>query len=199
VKPRSKSKPSGTLPIQRFERQKDWARWLAENHNSSPGLWMQLAKKRAGIQSVSYDEAVEAALCFGWIDGQKQAHSEQFWLQKFTPRSARSAWSKINRKKALSLIKAEKMKRAGLREVERAKSDGRWNAAYDSASTAAVPIDFRTALHANPRARDFFATLDGRNRYAILYRIQTAKKAGTRAERISKFMQMLERHEKVHS
>ncbi len=160
---------------------------------------MQLAKKGADIQSVSYDEAVEAALCFGWIDGQKQAHSKQFWLQRFTPRSAKSGWSKINREKALSLIKAGKMKRGGLREVERAKSDGRWNAAYDPPSKAVVPSDFQAALHANPRARDFFATLDSRNRYAVLYRIQTAKKAGTRAERISKFVQMLEQHEKVHS
>ena len=199
VKPRSKSKPSATLPIQHFERQKNWARWLAQNHDSSPGLWMQLAKKAADIQSVSYDEAVEAALCFGWIDGQKQAHSKQFWLQRFTPRSDKSVWSKINKEKALSLIKAGKMKRAGLREVERAKSDGRWHAAYDSASKAAVPSDFQAALHGNPRAKEFFATLDGRNRYAILYRIQTAKNAGMRAERISKFVQMLERHEKVHS
>jgi uncharacterized protein YdeI (YjbR/CyaY-like superfamily) len=160
---------------------------------------MRLAKKAADIQSVSYDEAVEAALCFGWIDGQKQAHSKQFWLQRFTPRSDKSVWSKINKEKALSLIKAGKMKRAGLREVERAKSDGRWNAAYDSASKAAVPSDFQTALHGNPGAKNFFATLDSRNRYAILYRIQTAKNAGMRAERISKFVQMLERHEKVHS
>jgi uncharacterized protein YdeI (YjbR/CyaY-like superfamily) len=197
VKPQSK--PSTTLPVQHFERQKDWADWLTEHHKSSPGVWLQLAKKGTDIQSVSYDEAVEVALCFGWIDGQKQTHSEQFWLQKFTRRSDKSIWSKINKDKALALIKTGKMKPAGLQEVERAKSDGRWDAAYDSASKATVPYDFQSALDNNTRAKKFFETLDGRNRYAILFRIQTAKKADTRAKKIAQFVQMLERHEKVHS
>ncbi|MDB5805712.1 MAG: bacteriocin-protection protein [Betaproteobacteria bacterium] len=192
------SKPSPTLPVQYFEQQKDWADWLAKNHGSSPGVWLQLAKKGAGTQSVSYDEAVEIALCCGWIDGQKQAHSEQFWLQKFTPRSNKSIWSKINRDKALALIKAGKMKAAGLHEVERAKSDGRWDAAYDAASKATIPGDFQSALDGNARAKAFFGTLESRNRYAILFRIQTAKKAETRARKIAQFIQMLERHEKVH-
>jgi uncharacterized protein YdeI (YjbR/CyaY-like superfamily) len=196
---KSQSKSSATLPVQLFERRKDWADWLTKNHGSSPGVWLQLAKKRADIRSVSYDEAIEVALCFGWIDGQKQTHSENFWLQKFTRRSDKSVWSKINKEKALALIKTGKMKPEGLQEVERAKSDGRWDAAYDSASKATVPSDFQFALDSNPRAKDFFGTLDSRNRYAILFRIQTVKKAETRAKKIVQFVQMLERHEKVHS
>lgn len=191
-------KSSTTLPILLFEKQKDWATWLTENHSLSPGLWLQLAKKGAVIQSVLYDEAIEVALCFGWIDGQKQARNEQFWLQKFTRRSGKSVWSKINKDKAFALIKAGKMKHAGLQEVERAKSDGRWDAAYDSASKATVPSDFQSALNSNKPANDFFETLDSRNRYAILFRIQTAKKAETRAKKIAQFVQMLEQQEKVH-
>lgn len=197
MKPQSKS--STTLPVLHFERQKDWANWLTENHSSSLGVWLQLAKKSSDIPSVSYDEAIEVALCFGWIDGQKQAHSEQFWLQKFTRRSDKSVWSKINKDRALALIKTGKMKPAGLQEIEHAKSDGRWDAAYDSASKATVPSDFQSALDSNTRAKNFFGTLDSRNRYAILFRIQTAKKAETRAKKIAQFVLMLERHEKVHS
>lgn len=196
MKPQSKS--STELPIRYFERQLDWTAWLNENHTSSPGVWLQLAKKGAEATSVSYDEAIEIALCFGWIDGQKQAHSDEFWLQKFTRRSDKSVWSKINRDKALALIKAKKMKPAGLKEIERAKLDGRWDAAYDSSSKATVPSDFQSALDGNARAKAFFGTLDSRNRYAVLFRIQTAKKAETRAKRISQFVLMLERHEKVH-
>lgn len=197
MKPQSKS--SAILPVLHFERQKDWANWLTENHESSLGVWLQLAKKDTEVQSVSYDEAIEVALCFGWIDGQKQTHSEQFWLQKFTRRSDKSVWSKINKDKALALIKTGKMKPAGLQEIERAKSDGRWDAAYDSASQATVPSDLQSALDGNTRAKNFFGTLDSRNRYAILFRIQTAKKAETRAKKIAQFVQMLERREKVHS
>jgi len=196
MKPQSKS--STELPIHYFERQLDWTAWLNENHTSSPGVWLQLAKKRAEATSVSYDEAIEMALCFGWIDGQKQAHSDQFWLQQFTRRSDKSVGSKINRDKALALIKAKKMKPAGLEEIERAKLDGRWDAAYDSSSKATVPSDFQSALDGNARAKAFFGTLDSRNRYAVLFRIQTAKTAETRAKRISQFVLMLERHEKVH-
>jgi uncharacterized protein YdeI (YjbR/CyaY-like superfamily) len=196
MKPQSES--AAEQPIQYFERKLDWEAWLNENHGSSPGVWLQLAKKGVDVPSVSYDEAVEIALCFGWIDGQKKAHSDQFWLQKFTRRSAKSIWSKINRDKALALIKAKKMKPAGLQEIERAKLDGRWDAAYDSSGKATVPSDFQSALDANARAKAFFATLDSRNRYAVLFRLQTAKKAETRAKRISQFILMLERHEKVH-
>lgn len=197
MKPRSS--PSETLPIRHFEQQEDWADWLTDNHSSSPGLWLQLAKKGADVLSVSYDEAIEVALCFGWIDGQKKSHNEQFWLQKFTRRSDRSIWSKINREKALALIEAGKMKPSGRQAVEQARSDGRWDAAYDSASKATVPGDFQSALDGNPRARDFFETLDSRNRYAILFRIQTAKKAETRAQKIAQFVQMLARHERLHA
>ena len=195
---KSKPKSPAALATHYFERQQDWTTWLKENHNVSSGVWLQLAKKNAGVPSVLYDEAIEVALCFGWIDGQKKAHSEQYWLQKFTLRSDKSVWSKINKAKALALIKAGKMKPPGLKEIERAKHDGRWDAAYDSASKSSVPSDFQTALDGNARAKNFFATLDSRNRYAVLFRIQTAKNAETRAKKISQFVQMLERHEKVH-
>jgi uncharacterized protein YdeI (YjbR/CyaY-like superfamily) len=195
---KSLRKSSAALPIKPFECQRDWARWLKENHSTSPGVWLQLAKKGTDIESVLYEEAVETALCFGWIDGQKEAHSEQYWLQKFTRRSDKSVWSKINKAKALALIKAGKMKPAGLNEIERAKRDGRWDAAYDSAGKSVVPRDFQSALDGNARARDFFGTLDSRNRYAVVFRIQTAKTAETRAKRVSQFVQMLERHEKIH-
>ncbi len=197
MKPQSKL--STTLPVHYFERRNDWASWLKENHESSPGVWLQLAKKGSGLPSVSYDEAIEIALCFGWVDGQKRAHSGQFWLQKFARRSGKSVWSKINKNKAIALIKTGKMEPAGRREVDRAKSDGRWDLAYDSASTATVPNDLQSALDGNTRAGNFFATLDRRNRYAILFRIQTARKAETRAKKIAQFVQMLARHEKVHS
>jgi uncharacterized protein YdeI (YjbR/CyaY-like superfamily) len=200
TQPMSPQRTSPTaLPVHGFRTQRDWASWLEKNHEKSPGVWLQLAKKAAPVESVSCDEAIETALCYGWIDGQKKAHDEQYWLQKFTPRSKRSIWSKINTGKALALIKAGKMKPSGLQEVERAKSDGRWDAAYDSSSKASVPGDFQAALDGNPRAREFFQSLDGRNRYAVLFRIQTVKKAETRARKIARFVQMLERHEKVHS
>lgn len=189
---------SANLLVLRFAQRQDWADWLASNHASSNGVWLQLAKKTAGVQSVSYDEAILEALCFGWIDGQKKAHDEQYWLQKFTPRSAKSIWSKINKEKALALIEEGKMQPPGHEAVERAKLDGRWEAAYASASKSAVPGDLQWALDANPQAKHFFATLDSRNRYAILFRIQTVKKAETRARKIDQFVQMLERHEKIH-
>jgi uncharacterized protein YdeI (YjbR/CyaY-like superfamily) len=190
---------SQTLPIELFERQQDWALWLRANHELAAGVWLKLAKKDSETRSVSYDEAVEVALCFGWIDGQKKKHDDEHWLQKFTPRSKKSVWSKINRDKALALIAAGKMLPAGLKQVEAAKLDGRWDAAYDSASRSQVPEDFQAALDRNTRASHFFATLDSRNRYAVLFRIQTAKRAETRANKIAQFIQMLERHEKIHS
>ncbi|HWW04435.1 YdeI/OmpD-associated family protein [Collimonas sp.] len=186
------------LPIQLFDQQKDWAAWLKKNHDKASGVWLRLAKKNSDRGSVSYQEALELALCYGWIDGQKKSDDEDYWLQKFTPRSARSIWSKINRDKALLLIETGRMAPPGLKEVERAQSDGRWDAAYDSASSSTVPADFQAALDASPRAQAFFATLNGSNRYAVLFRIQTAKKAETRAKRIQDFTHMLERHEKLH-
>lgn len=164
----------------------------------SKGLWLKIAKKDSGVETVSYAEAVESALCHGWIDGQKGAFDEQFWLQKFTPRKPRSKWSKINRNKAEELLKQGRMKSAGLQEIERAKKDGRWAAAYDAQSTATVPDDLQKRLDENPEASAFFATLDSANRYAVLFRIQDAKKPETRAQRIDKYVAMLSEHKKLH-
>lgn len=185
-------------PILQFRHQQAWAAWLDKNHAASPGVWLRLAKKASAVPSVSYSEAIDAALCYGWIDGQKKSHSEHTWLQKFTPRGKRSIWSKINRQKALTLIKSGRMKPAGLREIERAKKDGRWRAAYDSQSRATAPDDFQAALDRNKRAKTFFATLNGRNRYAVLFRIHTAKKAETRAKRIQQFVKMLEENQTIY-
>lgn len=191
-------KPASELQKIAFPDQKAWEKWLKTNHRKSDGIWLQLARKSSGTPSVTYTEAIETALCYGWIDGQKQAHSPEAWLQKFTPRGRRSIWSRINREKALALIENGKMGPAGLAEVERAKQDGRWEQAYDSPSSAKIPPDLQAALNKSPRAKAFFGTLEGRNRYAILWRLQTAKKAETRAKRIALFVEMLERGEKIH-
>jgi uncharacterized protein YdeI (YjbR/CyaY-like superfamily) len=172
--------------------------WLRKNHASSSGLWLKLAKKGAGVPSVSYAEAVEVALSWGWIDGQKKGHDDRFWLQRFCPRGKKSLWSKINREKAQALIAAGKMQPPGLAEVERAKSDGRWDAAYDSPSGSTLPDDFARALAKNARAATFFAGIDAANRYAMLWRVQTAKKAETRARHIETFVAMLARGELLH-
>ncbi len=186
------------LPILLFSRQSDWADWLEEHHRTSDGVWLRISKKGSGIRSVSYAEALEVALCSGWIDGQKRAEDHGVWQQKFTPRRNKSIWSKINREKALALMDAGRMKAPGLAEIERAKADGRWEAAYDSSRVADVPSDFQAALDANPQAKDFFAVLDRANRYAVLFRLQTAKKAETRVRRIRQFIEMLEKKEKLH-
>jgi len=186
------------LPTLSFERQKDWAVWLEKNHATTPGVWLKLAKKASGVQSVTYDEALEVALCYGWIDGQKKSHDETSWLQKFTPRGPKSIWSKINTEKALRLIESGKMKPSGLKAVESARQDGRWDAAYASQSKAVAPDDLQAELDRNAKAKAFFATLDSRNRYAILHRIHTAKKAETRAKRIEQFIRMLEKKEKIY-
>jgi uncharacterized protein YdeI (YjbR/CyaY-like superfamily) len=187
------------LPVMLFESQRDWAAWLGKHHAASPGLWLRIAKKGSGLASVTYDEAVETALCHGWIDGQKGRYDEVSWLQKFTPRGRKSLWSRINREKAERLIEAGKMRPAGLAEVERAREDGRWDQAYDSARGSAIPEDLTAALDRNPKAKAFFAVLDGANRYAILFRLQTAKKAETRARRLAQFVEMLARGEKIHT
>jgi uncharacterized protein YdeI (YjbR/CyaY-like superfamily) len=181
-----------------FAHRKAWAAWLDKNHSKSAGIWVGLAKKAASTESVSYSEALEVALCYGWIDGQKKSEGKSAWLQKFIPRAKKSKWSKINRKKALALIEDGRMKPAGLQAIERAKADGSWDAAYDSPSTATVPGDLQVALDKNPRAKTFFSTLDSRNRYAVLYRIQTVKKAETRSRKIRQFVEMLARNEKLH-
>src|SRR5918992_4524259 len=186
------------LPIVPFASRDAWEAWLKEHHAASDGLWLKIAKKGSGIETVPYVEALEAALCYGWIDGQKASCGDHYWLQRFTPRRARSKWSKVNRQKATELIKRGKMKPAGLREVERAKADGRWDAAYDAQSTATVPDDLRRELEKNDKAREFFATLDSANRYAILYQIQDAKRPETRARRIAKYVAMLSEQKKIY-
>ncbi len=186
------------LPIVRFTSQEDWDQWLDEHHATSPGVWIQLAKKGSGIDSVTYPQAVEVALCHGWIDGQSNSFEEPFWLQKFTRRTARSKWSKRNCLAVDGLIAAGKMKPTGLREIELAKQDGRWERAYESPRNITVPADLQAQLDTDPVARDFFATLSGSNRYAILYRIQDAKKPETRARRIEKFLTMLREKKTVY-
>jgi len=176
---------------ERFESVEAFERWLAEHHAQSDGLWLKLARTGSGIPSVTQPEAVETALRFGWIDGQARSLDERFYLQRFTPRRARSMWSKRNRERATALIAEGRMEPGGLAEVERAKADGRWEAAYDAPSGATVPDDLQRALDAEPRAAALFATLDSRNRYSILHRVQTAKKPETRARRIAGFVAML--------
>lgn len=185
-------------PTLLFASAADWEAWLEAQPADSPGLWLKLAKKGCDTPSIDYPTALESALCFGWIDGQKRPLDESFWLQRFTPRKSRSKWSKINRDKATALIEAGRMRAAGLREVERAREDGRWDAAYSSQSVATVPEDLQAALDADPQAAEFFATLDSANRYAVLYRVQEAKRADTRAKRIEKFVAMLHAHETLH-
>lgn len=187
-----------TLPVISFDTQHDWEVWLEENHASARGIWLKIAKKDTGARSVSYAQALESALCYGWIDGQKAGFDEQYWLQKFTPRGPRSIWSKVNCEKAMALIAEGKIQPAGLQQVELAKADGRWDSAYASQSTISIPDDLQTELDNDAEARAFFSTLDSANRYAILWRIHTAKKPQTRAARIRKFVGMLAKHEKLH-
>ncbi|MDQ3659902.1 MAG: YdeI/OmpD-associated family protein [Actinomycetota bacterium] len=186
------------LPIVTFSSRKKWEVWVSQQNMSSKGLWMKLAKKGSGIASVTYAEAVEVALCYGWIDGQARGLDDDYYLQRFAPRRARSKWSKINRSRAEGLIESGAMKPTGLSEVERARADGRWDAAYDAPSTATVPDDLRRELENNDKARGFFESLNATNRYAILHRIQDAKRPETRARRIEKFVAMLEREEKIY-
>jgi uncharacterized protein YdeI (YjbR/CyaY-like superfamily) len=198
ARPGSASLPNIDPPTLLFKDQKQWQTWLAKNHKTSPGLWVKFAKKDSGLHSATHKEVLEIALCYGWIDGQKRSDTAATWLQKFVPRGKRSIWSKINREAALALIDCGRMKPAGLAEIERAKQDGRWAAAYEGQKKAAVPADLQAALDRNPRAKAFFATLDSKNRYAVLFRIHTAKKAETRTRRIETFVGMLARGEKLH-
>lgn len=186
------------LPVLLFERPEAWHRWLSKHHASARGLWLKLAKKQSGVRSITRDQAVEGALIWGWIDGQGLSHDEQHFLIKFTPRGRRSVWSKINRIKVQALIERGEMKPPGLAEVERAQQDGRWDAAYDSPRTATVPEDLAAALAASPRAKASFAQLNAANRYAILWRLQTAKRAETRTRRLELCVAMLERGEVFH-
>jgi uncharacterized protein YdeI (YjbR/CyaY-like superfamily) len=197
--PVAKKKPTPLeMPVISFAETADWSAWLASHHRSSIGLWLKIAKKASAHASITYAEALDVALAWGWIDGQKGKLDDAWWLQKFTPRGSRSIWSQINREKAIALIAAGKMMPSGLAEVERAKKDGRWDRAYESQSRATVPEDLEVALAKNPRAKEFFATLDARNRYAVLFRVQHAKKAETRARRIAQFVEMLAKGEMLH-
>jgi len=189
---------SAELPILRCETPSEFARWLSSHHASSRGIWLRLMKKASGSASVTYQEALDVAIAWGWIDGQLKPFDEHSWLRKFSPRGPRSTWSKINRDKALALIASQQMQPPGLEQVEQAKRDGRWEAAYDSQSKATVPPDLTAALALSPRAAAFFQTLDARNRYAVLYRVQTPKKPETRERKIRELVAMLERGEKIH-
>jgi uncharacterized protein YdeI (YjbR/CyaY-like superfamily) len=191
-------KARSDLPIMLFLSSAQFDAWLAEQPLSSNGIWLKLARKGSGIASVSQPEAIECALCHGWIDGQLDRFDEHHWLIRFTPRKPKSKWSEKNRTKALELIKQSRMTAAGLAEVERAKADGRWDAAYAPQSTATVADDLQQALDANPAAQDLFNRLDGTNRYAILHRVHTAVQAKTRASRIEKFVTMLAKGETIY-
>ena len=179
------------LPILYFETQAAWEAWLEEHQADSQGLWLKISKKDSGFDSVSYSEALDLAICYGWIDSQKGTLDDDFWLQRFTPRGSRSKWSQRNRAIADQMIQQGRIRSAGLREVELAKQDGRWEAAYASQSEIKVPDDFQAELDKNPAAKEFFATLNSVNRYAILYRLQDAKKPQTRLRRMEKFISML--------
>ncbi|MFP8780482.1 YdeI/OmpD-associated family protein [Hydrogenophaga sp. RWCD_12] len=181
-----------------FKNAKAFETWLKKHHASSDGLWLQIAKRGADQPSVTYAEAVEIALCWGWIDGQKKGLDDQHFLQRFTPRRARSVWSKVNVEKVAVLIAAGRMQAPGLAQIEAAKADGRWARAYDGARTSMVPDDLQAALDAQPPAKAFFATINASNRYAVLWRIQTAVKPETRARRIAQLVDMLARGETIH-
>jgi len=194
---RALAKNSRTEPVLSFAHAAAWRAWLASHHATTSGVLLRIPKKGAS-RAITYAEALEGALAWGWIDSQKRALDATAWLQRFTPRAAKSPWSKINRAKAEAMIAAGTMEAPGLAEVERAKRDGRWERAYDGARTSAVPADLAAALDRKPRARAFFDALDGANRYAILYRVQAAGKPETRAERIERFVGMCARGETIH-
>ena len=189
---------AGDMEIVSFESAEAFETWLGDQHATSAGIWLKLRKKGAGIVALDYAQALDVALCYGWIDGQKGKFDDQHWLQRFTPRKPNSKWSKINRDKVVALTEQGRMRPAGLAEVERAKTDGRWQAAYDGARTSSVPDDLVAALAANPAAAEFFETLDRQNRFAILYRIQDVKKPETRARRIEKYVAMLAEGKKLY-
>lgn len=188
--------PDG-LPVEPFRTEADWEAWLVA-HPDASGLWLKIAKKGAGIASVTYAQALDVALCHGWIDGQKRACDERWFLQRFTPRRPKGVWSKINVRHAERLVAAGRMQPAGLREIEAAKADGRWDAAYAGAARMEVPGELAAALAGNRKARAFFDALDRTNRYAFCWRVQTAKKPETRLARAEKFVAMLARGEKLH-
>lgn len=185
------------LPRVRFASSGEWEQWLEDNY-ADEGVWIEIAKKGTGIESVRYPEVLESALCFGWIDGRRKALDERRFLQRFTPRRPRGKWSRINREKAERLIAENRMRPAGLVEVQRAQADGRWEAAYEGQGRSVVPDDLQRELDARPRAKEFFAGLSSQNRYAIVYRLGDAKQPQTRARRLAKFVAMLEAGEAIY-
>ncbi|WP_428427901.1 YdeI/OmpD-associated family protein [Pararhizobium sp.] len=186
------------LPVLAFAGAAEWESWLASQPPSANGLWLKFAKKASGVATVSKPDAIDLALCHGWIDGQLKPFDDTYWLIRFTPRRPKSKWSAINCKRAEALIEAGRMRPAGLAEIERAKADGRWEIAYQSQSTITVPADLQQALNENEGAKTLFETLDSANRYAVLYRVHTAKKPDTRAGIIEKLVAMLGRGETIH-
>lgn len=196
--PKKRTAPRPDEPTLRFGDGAAFEAWLEEHHATATGVWVAFAKKHTGIPSITQAEAVEAALCFGWIDGVARRIDDDWWANRFTPRTARSVWSKINRERVAQLTAAGRMRPAGLAAVEAAKADGRWDAAYDSPSTATVPDDLQAALDANPAAAELFAGLNSQNRYAILHRLMTATRPETRQRRLEKFVAMLAAGEKIY-
>jgi uncharacterized protein YdeI (YjbR/CyaY-like superfamily) len=190
--------PKDNLPILLFRDESTFEAWLDAHHASADGLWLKIAKKDSGIASVNYTQALDIALCYGWIDGQKAAFDAQHFLQRFTPRRKKSMWSAINRDKVTVLITQGRMREAGQREIDAAKADGRWDNAYHSQANATVPDDLQAALDADPAAKSFFATLNGANRYAVLYRVQTAKTPENRAKKIAQLVAMLAEGKTIH-
>jgi uncharacterized protein YdeI (YjbR/CyaY-like superfamily) len=186
------------FPVLTFAAKQEFARWLEANHASSDGLVIKMAKKSSGVPSIALPEALDVALCYGWIDGKRKGLDETYFLQQYTPRRARSKWSKINVAKVEALIAAGEMRPAGFAEIERAKADGRWDAAYDSPANMKVPPDLQAELDKDPKAAASFASLDSVNRYAILYRLQDAKRPETRARRLAQYVEALRRGEKLH-
>lgn len=195
---KKKAKAPKPMVKRLFKKQDAWHAWLEKHHDDPEGLWLHFAKKGAGVTTLTYDEALETALCFGWIDGQLRTHDEQTFVRKFTQRRARSIWSKVNRAKAEKLIESGRMQPPGHRAIERAREGGEWDSAYDSARTAAVSADFQAALDASKKAAAFFARLNSANRYAVLWRIQTARSAELRAKRIAEMIAMLKKQETFH-
>jgi uncharacterized protein YdeI (YjbR/CyaY-like superfamily) len=194
----AKKTPAPEYPTLFFETDGDWEKWLDEHHATALGVWLRFAKKKAPYTSVTYAEALDVALCYGWIDSLVKTFDDDSYIQKFTPRGRKSLWSKVNREKVAALEAAGRMRPAGIAAVDAAKADGRWDAAYDSPGKAAVPDDLERALKANPAALEFFATLNRANRYAVIWRVQTAKRTETRERRIAELVVMLARGEKYH-
>ncbi len=185
-------------PILSFNNTKELTAWMAKQHKVSNGIWIRLFKKNSGMDTITYAEALDVALCYGWIDGQKKTYDEESWIQKFTPRRPKSLWSKRNQEHVARLIKSGRMKAAGLQQVEAAKADGRWEQAYDSSSNMEVPEDFLKKLAKHKKAETFFKTLNKTNTYAIVWRLQTAKKPETREKRMTAILEMLKKGEKFH-